>query len=111
VVVEHDFGLVASTQSVHAGTVTLQIENRGPSTHELNIDKTSIGSGALPLRENGLQVNEDSSQLHNVGGVSGIRVGATKSLTLHLKVGYYVLYCNLEGHYLGGMHTALDVTS
>ena len=110
VVVEHDFGLAASPVSVPAGTVTLQVENRGPSTHELNVDETSAAPGALPLQANSLQVNEDSSQLKNVGSVGDVRVHTTQHLTLHLKPGHYVLFCNLEGHYLGGMHVALDVT-
>ena len=111
VVVERDFNITASAVSVPAGTVTLHIENRGPSTHELNVDETSDASGALPLLANSLQVNEDASALRNVGGLSGIRVDTTRDLTLHLKAGHYVLFCNLEGHYLGGMHLALDVTS
>ena len=109
--VEHDFKITASTNSVPAGTVTLQVKNHGPSTHEINIDETSAGPGALPLLANSLQVNEDSSSLHNVGSLSGIRVGTTQDLTLRLKPGHYVLFCNLEGHYLGGMHVALEVTS
>ena len=60
VVVEHDFGLVASPMSVRSGTVTLHIVNRGPSTHELNVDESSVAAGALPLRANSLQVNEDA---------------------------------------------------
>jgi uncharacterized cupredoxin-like copper-binding protein len=111
VVVEHDFGLVASPLSVRAGTVTLHIENHGPSTHELNVDATSLQPGALPLRQNGLQVNEESSRLIPVDSISGIRVGTTQDLTLHLAPGHYVLFCNLEGHFLGGMHVKLDVTS
>ena len=33
----------------------------------------------------------------------------TEDLTLDLKPGRYVLWCNLEGHYLGGMHETFDV--
>jgi uncharacterized cupredoxin-like copper-binding protein len=109
-VVEHDFGLVVSPTSVRAGVVTLVIENRGPSTHELNVDRTSLASGALPLRANTLQVNEDSAQLVNVDSLGDIPMRSTRRLTLTLKPGRYVLFCNLEGHYLGGMHTELDVT-
>jgi uncharacterized cupredoxin-like copper-binding protein len=111
VVVEHDFGLVASPLLVRAGTVTLHIENHGPSTHELNVDETGVGSGALSLRANSLQVDEESGQLHPVDSISGVRVGTTQDLVLHLAPGRYVLFCNLEGHYLGGMHVGLDVTS
>ena len=111
VVVEHDFGVVASPLSVRAGMVTLHIENRGPSTHELNVDETSFRSGGLPLRQNGLQVDEESAHLHPVDSISGIRVGTSQDLTLHLAPGHYVLFCNLEGHYLGPMHVGLEVTS
>jgi uncharacterized cupredoxin-like copper-binding protein len=111
VVVEHDFKITASPVSVPAGTVTFEIENHGPSTHEINVDQTSLASGSLPMRQNSLQVNEESPLLHNVDSISGIRVYATQALTVHLKPGHYVLFCNLEGHYLGGMHVALNVTS
>ena len=33
----------------------------------------------------------------------------TRLLGLGLTPGNYVLYCNLEGHYLGGMHASLAV--
>ena len=110
-VVEHDFRLAASPVSVRAGIVTLVIENRGPSTHELNVDRSSLASGALPLRANTLQVNEDSTQLVNVGSLGDIPMRSTRRLTLKLTPGRYVLFCNLEGHYLGGMHAELDVTT
>jgi uncharacterized cupredoxin-like copper-binding protein len=111
VVVEHDFGLTVSSASIPPGTVTLHIENRGPSTHELNVDETTAVANGLPLRPNGLQVDEESAQLHPVDSVSDVRVGTSRDLTVHLTPGHYVLFCNLEGHYLGGMHIALDVTS
>jgi uncharacterized cupredoxin-like copper-binding protein len=30
-------------------------------------------------------------------------------MVLNLTPGRYVMYCNLEGHYLGGMYAALTV--
>ena len=39
------------------------------------------------------------------GGAMRVR----QTLVLHLAPGHYVLYCNLEGHYLGGMYAALTV--
>ena len=32
-------------------------------------------------------------------------------LKLHLAPGRYLLFCNMEGHYMGGMHTELVVSS
>ena len=111
VVTEHDFGLQASVSSVRAGAVTVHVVNRGPSTHELNIDRTSMADGSLPLKPDGLTVNEDSSALQRVDSVSVVRLGASQDLHLRLEPGHYVLYCNLEGHYLGTMHASLEVTA
>jgi len=109
VVTEHDFGLQASASSVRAGAVTVHVVNRGPSTHELNIDRTSLADGSLPLKPDGLTVNEDSPALQRVDSVSVVRLGSSQDLHLRLEPGHYVLYCNLEGHYLGTMHTSLEV--
>jgi uncharacterized cupredoxin-like copper-binding protein len=110
VVVEHDYGLHASSSSVHAGTVTFHVENHGPSTHEFIIDEASLPAGGLPLQANGIQVVERSPQLHNVEATQ-LRVGTTQDLRVRLQAGTYVMFCNLAGHYLGGMHLALNVTS
>ncbi len=109
VVVEHDFGLVATPNVVPAGLVTLHIENRGPSTHELVIDRSVLEPEALPLRRNGLQIDEGAPELTKVASLDAIRLNATRDLTVWLTPGHYVVFCNLEGHYLGGMHMSLEV--
>jgi uncharacterized cupredoxin-like copper-binding protein len=106
---ESDFKLTTSTVLVPAGLVTFRVHNSGPSTHEFNVDRTDVAADALPLRADGLSVNEDSKRLKNVGGADDIRMGATQDLTLNLAPGHYVLYCNLEGHYLGGMYAIVQV--
>jgi uncharacterized cupredoxin-like copper-binding protein len=111
VVLEKDFSLHLSKAWVPAGTVTFAVENRGPSTHELNLDRTTDAAGSLPIKADGLTVNEDSSQLHRIDSVEVVRLDETKDMTVQLTPGHYVLYCNLEGHYFGGMHTTLDVTT
>ena len=37
--------------------------------------------------------------------------GSVRELALHLRPGRYVLLCNMSGHYLGGMHTELVVST
>ena len=39
-----------------------------------------------------------------------MRPGATKTITIDLKPGHYVLFCNLPGHYAAGMHQDFWVT-
>lgn len=108
---EHDFTLTASSDRVPAGWVTFRIHNSGPSTHAFNVDQTALAADSLPLQRSSLQVNEASRQVHRVGSVSQVRFGATRELTVRLAPGHYVIYCNLEGHYLGGMHFAFAVTT
>jgi uncharacterized cupredoxin-like copper-binding protein len=106
---ESDFKLTTTVLLVHAGLVTFQVHNAGPSTHEFNVDRTDLAADSLPLRADALSVNEDSKRLHVVGGMDGIRMDATRELTLRLSPGHYVMFCNLEGHYLGGMHALIQV--
>jgi uncharacterized cupredoxin-like copper-binding protein len=108
---EEDFKLTTETVLVPAGLVTFRVHNTGPSTHEFNVDRTGLAADALPLRADGLSANEDSKRLVNIGGMDGIRLDTTRLLTLRLTPGHYVLYCNLEGHYLGGMYAMVQVKS
>jgi len=89
--------------------VTFQVHNRGPSTHEFVVVRTGIAASRLPLKTDGLTINEESSALHPVGSVEELDIAHDHALRLHLKPGHYIIFCNLEGHYLGGMRASLDV--
>jgi uncharacterized cupredoxin-like copper-binding protein len=104
-----DFRIAVSNRPVATGEISLDINNRGPSTHEFLIVRTSLGSSDLPLGQDGLTVDEESPLLHFVKEDSDLDVGDTRVMQVHLRPGSYVLYCNLEGHYLGGMHASLVV--
>src|SRR5205085_4657187 len=95
--------------TVSAGVVLLHIHNAGPSTHELNVDRTDDDAADLPLKPDGLTVNEDARSLHRVDSIEQLDLDDSGDLRVRLRPGHYVLYCNLEGHYLGGMHLAIDV--
>jgi uncharacterized cupredoxin-like copper-binding protein len=105
----HDFGIKLSRHSVLAGKVVLRVTNDGPSTHEINVDRTRYPTGKLPLQRDGLTAAEDAPGLHRIDSIEQLNLHRTEDLTLDLKPGRYVLWCNLEGHYLGGMHETFDV--
>jgi hypothetical protein len=105
-----DFRIRFPEKTVTAGSLDLDIHNRGPSTHELVIVRTDLDSASLPLASDGLSVDEDSPVLDFVEEDSDVGIGESPVLEVRLTPGHYVLFCNLEGHYLGGMHTSLDVT-
>jgi uncharacterized cupredoxin-like copper-binding protein len=42
--------------------------------------------------------------------VEGKEPGTTEHVLVHLKPGHYELFCNMAGHYLGGMRAELVVS-
>ena len=104
-----DFLLHVSTATSSSGPITLHLENDGPSTHEFNVDRTDLDADQLPLRTDGLSVAEDSPLLTRIKAVEILEAGDSTNMELDLSPGHYVLYCNLEGHYLGKMYATFDV--
>jgi uncharacterized cupredoxin-like copper-binding protein len=70
--------------------------------------RSGLPADGLPHGADGLSVDED--QVEVVDELGEVATRTTASLTLDLGPGHYVFFCNLEGHYLGGMHGALDVS-
>jgi uncharacterized cupredoxin-like copper-binding protein len=99
---ERDFKIKAP-RVIRAGNLRLHLENKGPDTHELIIAR--LGNGPLPLRSDGLTVDEDA--LKTPGTLEGLESGRSEDARLHLPPGRYVLFCNMAGHYLSGMHATV----
>ena len=108
-VILKDFHVGVANRPVQAGPVTFDIRNPGPSTHEFLIVRTNFPPAGLPLGPDGLTVDEAAPGLQLVEEDPELDIGASRALQVDLSPGYYVLYCNLEGHYLGGMRTKLVV--
>ena len=108
-VVLEDFHVRRDVAIVPAGTVRFRVLNQGPTTHELNVIRTARAPDRLPLQPDGLTVNEDGPGLDHLDEAEGLDIGDRRTMTLDLAPGHYVLYCNMEGHYLGGMHAAFTV--
>jgi uncharacterized cupredoxin-like copper-binding protein len=105
-VTERDFRISAPAR-VAPGDVVLSATNMGPDAHELIVVRAP--EGALPLRSDGFTVDEESLDAVIVGALEPGQPGTTRALPVHLAPGRYVLFCNMSGHYLGGMHTELVV--
>jgi hypothetical protein len=104
-----DFKVRQDAAVVPSGTVSFRILNQGPTTHQLIVVRTDLDPDKLPLQRDGLTVNEDAPGIDLLDEVGGLDIDDRQSLVLELAPGHYVLYCNLEGHYLGGMHASLTV--
>jgi len=106
-ITERDFHIATTTTHVNAGRVTLRIHNAGPDEHELIVAPER--AGGLPLRADGFTVNEQAIESSEPGSVEPQQPDHTELLSVHLKPGRYVLFCNMEGHYMAGMHIVLVV--
>ena len=104
-----DFRVRQDAAVVPAGTVRFRILNQGPTSHEFIVIRTDRAPDKLPLQRDGLTVNEDAPGINLLDEAQGLHIDDRQTLVLDLAAGNYVLYCNLEGHYLGGMHAALTV--
>jgi hypothetical protein len=104
-----DFKVRQDAAVVPAGTVSFRILNHGPTTHQLLVVRTDRAPDKLPLQRDGLTVNEDAPGMDFLDEAQGLDIDDRKTLVLRLAPGNYVLYCNLEGHYLGGMYAALTI--
>jgi uncharacterized cupredoxin-like copper-binding protein len=107
-VTEKDFHISAEPRRLAAGATVLRVENRGPDRHELIMVKAPHGQ--LPLRRDGMTLDEDALERATVGVIEPVASGGVTELRVHLKPGHYILFCNMSGHYMGGMHTELVVS-
>lgn len=103
---EHDFQ-IAAPHRLSAGRHTFTVINAGSTYHEFII--APLSGGSLPLRRDGLTVSEEAVEAQEPGHLEPGAAGAARRLTVNLAPGRYVLFCNLEGHYMGGMHSELVV--
>ena len=102
--------LAADQTSVKAGNVTFKVTDAGKKDHEtvlLKLDGTTAFD-KLPIDSSTNRVGEDS----NVGetGDPDLTPGETRSFSVDLAPGTYVLVCNIEKHYGLGMRSLLTVT-
>jgi uncharacterized cupredoxin-like copper-binding protein len=104
-----DFEVRPDATVVPAGAVSFRILNQGPTSHEVIFVRTDRAPDKLPLQADGLTVDEEGPGIDLLEEVEGLDIDDRQTLVLDLAAGDYVLYCNLEGHYLGGMHAALTV--
>jgi uncharacterized cupredoxin-like copper-binding protein len=100
---ERDFE-ISAPRTLPPGEVDLSVDNTGPDDHELIVVRAS---GPLPRRADGLTLDEDAFEKQTVGALEpGL---GRRRLDLTLRPGRYLMFCNMQGHYLGGMHRAFTV--
>jgi uncharacterized cupredoxin-like copper-binding protein len=100
--------VVVDQKTVPAGKVTFNVTNVSKGTiHEMLVSPIKDENAVLPFIDNENRVDEEASG--DLGEVSELDPGKSGSLTLDLKPGMYILFCNVPGHYTAGMWTTITV--
>jgi uncharacterized cupredoxin-like copper-binding protein len=100
-----EFAIDLTAASATSGAVKFQIVNKGALPHEFKAIKTDVAADKLAL--DGTKVDQGKYEVAQKTG--DLAAGETKDVTFELSSGRYVLICNIEGHYVAGMHTAFTV--
>ena len=111
-----EFAVIPGSSSAPAGGITFEATNEGPEDdHELVVIRTDLELDALPTSDDG-SVNEEGDGIEVLDEIEEFPVGETRSLTIDLEAGSYVLICNIydaseqEAHYQEGMRVGFTVT-
>lgn len=92
----------ADKTDVLAGEVTFQVKNdSGKVIHEMLVAAVKSTDDLMPFNDNEARVDEEKSA--DLGEVAELEPGKGGALTVTLKPGTYILYCNIPGHYMAGM--------
>jgi uncharacterized cupredoxin-like copper-binding protein len=100
--------IMAEPATVEAGKVTFEVTNASKDlVHEMIVVPLKDDSGPLPYDAKNSDVDENAAG--SLGEVEERDPGNGGTLTLDLKPGKYVLFCNIPGHYMDGMWSVLTV--
>lgn len=110
-VVASEWALTPNHASIPAGTVTFELENKGRATHELVVIKTDLPTKGLPASAGNPALVDEAAAGNSLGEVEDVGAGVTKTETMDLAPGRYLLICNEVGHYKAGMVTEFTVTA
>ncbi|HEU4557273.1 MAG TPA: hypothetical protein VFS20_05465 [Longimicrobium sp.] len=113
-VVARDFAFEAP-ESVPAGMVTIQLQNRGQALHHMSLVKLDEGKTLQDVFKALETKGPPPAWLHEMGGPNAPDPGRDANATLFLQPGNYVILCwvDMPGgvpHVMRGMAKALTVT-
>ena len=93
---------------VPQGKVVFKVTNNSKTViHEMLVAPISNTSALLPYIDKENRADEHNT--HDLGEVSELDPGKSGELTVDMKPGTYVLFCNVPGHLGAGMWTTIMV--
>jgi uncharacterized cupredoxin-like copper-binding protein len=105
---EVEFHIKLSAPNGKAGKITFTVKNAGHLAHQFLVLKSNLAAGKLPLKGTTVNVAKAGKLIGGITG-AGLKAGASKTITLTLPAGHYVLFCNLPAHYKSGQYAAFTV--
>ncbi len=103
-----NMGVTPNITEVPAGRVTFDVQNVSKDeVHEMVVSRLASMDDIPPYDPETLRVDEDS--FGSIGEVSELDPGANGQLTVDMKPGIYLLYCNIPGHFADGMWDVITV--
>ncbi len=104
-----NMALKLDKNTVPAGKVTFKGTNTSTNDieHEMLVVKVNSKLPKLPYDENTGRVPED--RINSLGEIEEVEAGGKGELTLDMKSGIYLLFCNRPGHFVAGMKTLFFV--
>lgn len=90
--------------AVPSGELRFELSNADGVAHDFALLRVPDGAEALPALRRELERAGEA-----VGAVEAVAPGEAGGRTFHLPPGRYVLYCDIVGHYEGGMAYTLVV--
>ena len=85
---EADFSITLDKTQLTAGTYDIKVVNKGHATHDLVVEKDG----------------------KDIGQSDTVAPGNSTTLTVTLRSGNYVLFCNIGNHRAMGMETTVSVS-
>ncbi len=101
-------GINVNPKAVAHGDIKFNVTNLASNlVHEVIIARITDENKLLPYDQSRNKV--DAEGMQTLGSIDEIDPSKSASITLELKPGKYLLYCNVAGHYMAGMWTVIEV--
>jgi uncharacterized cupredoxin-like copper-binding protein len=99
-----EFKVLPSPLTAKRGPVSFAVKNTGKVNHEFVVLKTNTAPAKLRVKSG------KAVEVGRVGETGALKPGRSRTLTLTLKAGKYILLCNLSGHYQAGQRIGFGVS-
>jgi len=102
-----DYAIVPDPATTVAGRVTFRAQNAGTDEHEMEVFRTDLEAGDIPVVED--RIAPQVPGLERIGEIEELDAGYAGVLTLDLPAGRYMLICDEPGHFRDGMWAEFQV--